>query len=175
MATTDQASAAPNGVVWASDGRGFSSIFVDYQLVGVGRDSTSPCVGANDGECNSTTILTHYPPRPYRRELFAAGLCERKNKFAYGGFGGASNGGQWNWYLPAHCEANVCGPGQQSIQANLVDRLNVISGRYWTSTEAADTPTTDAFAATFAPGSVVTSASNKSEQAGVRCVRKLTD
>lgn len=176
LATTDQVSAYPNGVVWASNGSGFTSSYVDYQLVGVGRNSTSPCVGAEDGECNSTTILTHYPPRLYRRELFAAGLCERKNKVGYGG-SGASTGGQWNWYLPSHCEANVCGPGQQSIQANLVDyhNLNLLSGRYWTSTESADTPTTDAFAAMFAPGSVVSSASNKNEQAGVRCIRKLTD
>lgn len=155
--------------IWSSDGYGSLSEHVDYQLVGVARDSVSPCVGADDGACNTATILAHYSTASYRRGLFAAGRCEQMNNF--------NSAEVVGWYLPAHCEANNCGAGRQSMQANLVDHknLNLLSGLYWTSTEAAGTATTHAHGAMFAPGSIAAPPLNKNELALVRCVRELSD
>jgi hypothetical protein len=156
--------------IWSSDGYGSTSDHVDYQLVGVARDSVSPCVGADDGACNTATILAHYSAASYRRELFAAGLCERMNTTT-------NQAGVLGWYLPAHCEANNCAAGRQSMQTNLVDykNLNLLSGLYWTSTEAAGSATTQAHGAMFAPGASPAAPSNKNELAQVRCVRALSD
>jgi hypothetical protein len=171
-ATRDQVENVTSGdrAIWSSDGYGSTSDHVDYQLVGVARDSVSPCVGADDGACNTATILAHYSAASYRRELFAAGLCERMNTTT-------NQAGVLGWYLPAHCEANNCAAGRQSMQTNLVDykNLNLLSGLYWTSTEAAGSATTQAHGAMFAPGASPAAPSNKNELAQVRCVRALSD
>jgi hypothetical protein len=176
-ATRDQVENVTSGdrAIWSSDGYSSISENVDYQLVGVARDSVSPCVGADDGACDTATILAHYPAASYRRELFAAGRCERLNTTTSSMW--ASTIVQVGWYLPAHCEANNCGAGRQSMQANLVDykNQNLLSGRYWTSTEAAGTPTTHAHTAMFAPGASAPAPSDKKELAHVRCVRALSD
>ena len=173
----DQNGAVSSGdrAIWSSDGYGSTSDHADHQLVGVARDSVSPCASADDGACNTATILAHYSAASYRREFFAAGLCERLNTTSPSFL--ASTIFQLGWYLPAHCEANNCGAGRQSMQSSLVDykNLNLLSGLYWTSTEAAGSATTHAHGAMFAPGASPAPPLNKNELAHVRCVRALSD
>jgi hypothetical protein len=138
----------------------------DDQLVGVGRNSVSPCMSDADGECNSATILAHYVA--YGTKGFAAGVCKGLDTNIMGN-------GQVGWYLPAYCEMSDCGAGQPSMQANLWARnnLRLLSGTYSTSTETANAPTTQAQAVTFLSDSVAPVAMSKRQKPTLRCVRKL--
>jgi hypothetical protein len=139
----------------------------DDQLVGVGRNSVSPCVSDADGECNSATILAHYVA--YGTKGFAAGACKELNT------NGVKGVEQVGWYLPAFCEVSDCQASQPSMQANLWARnnLKLLSGTYWTSTEAANAPTTQAQSVTFLSDTVVPAAASKGQKSLLRCARKL--
>lgn len=168
-ATTDQAPAYPNGIIWSSNGNGPTPADVDYQYVGLLEGTTTPCVADHEGGCNTTTILNRFPANSYPRTYFAAGLCALTNA-----------GGYSDWYLPAHCEATSaagsCPAGGQSMQAKLVDYSGLnLAGGYWTSTEQSILGTGDgAYGAIFAPGFNSTIGWTKEERPGVRCVRKLS-
>jgi len=162
-AAVDQSPAYPNGIIWSSNGAGGSFADADLANVGVAESSVSPCVGSYDGACNSSRILSHYPSASYPRHYFAAGQCV------------ATIAGYSDWYLPAACEATACGV-QQNMQSNLVEynNLSLLTGVYWTSTEASYDPVLVAISAQFDPlgGSAI--GLTKNQSLGVRCARALS-
>lgn len=162
-ATVDQSPAYPNGIIWSSNGAGGSSADADFADVGVSESSVSPCVGSYDGACNSSRILSHYPSASYPRHYFAAGQCA------------ATIAGYSDWYLPAACEATACGI-QQNMQSNLVEynNLSLLTGVYWTSTEASYDPALVATSAQFDPLGGSATGLTKNQSLGVRCARALS-
>lgn len=187
-ATTDQAAAFPNGIIWSSNSSG--SYDGGISIYGISESSTtsspSPssgqvsgqvaCNGGTDGPCDTNNIVTYYSPpttSPGINDLFyAAGLCKQ----TISGFS--------DWYMPAICEmgyGSFCGsssaPTLQNIQSNLVDYngLNLLAGHYWSASEFSGAAQTIAWVERFAPsGSSFQSANDKLQPFGVRCSRALT-
>lgn len=155
--------------------------------------SFSMCDGPLDGACNTGNILTFYnqfitnntlanggtPPftasaGPTNITYYPAGICTQ------------SIAGYTDWYLPAICEmgygGRACGTSSalilQNIQSSLIDISGFSSpaGHYWSSTEGAGDPETDAWDQFFAAGGGSSQGTNflKSLQNGVRCTRALT-
>ena len=174
-AVTDQAPAYPNGVMWSSNGTPGQPDFFD--IPGIDETSTTPCIGAIDGTCNTLQIVTQYSPASaFPPSLYAAGLC-------LGTMSGYSD-----WYLPAVCEmgfdgAGVSGSGcgssssplVQNMQSNLTGLSNVPSGYYWSSTEYSADPAGSAWVQDFTPGGSFPSYPGKDNLVGVRCVRAMSN
>jgi hypothetical protein len=129
----------------------------------VSATATSPCNGANDGECDTEQILANFPPATTD---YAAGLCKL-----------STSGGYTNWYLPAICEMNsssvlIC-PAQDDIQSKLVNpSFAIYSGYYWSSTQALFN---SGWGSQFGPGSGINSSSAKTNLHLSICARKLTN
>lgn len=174
MTLTDQTS-APH-VFWSVS----PFCTADYfNIPGIDQNSTTPCVGKQDGACNSTQIWAHYTTAP--KTCYAAGVCNLTIA-AYA-----------DWYLPAICEMGYgtgmggagCGsalvPTTQNIQSSLLDSSAshpdaiLPVGPYWSSTETAFTPQFGAWYENFVSGgSTDQNSSGKNIRYPVRCARALT-
>ncbi len=119
-ALTDQMDSTV-GIVWGPSGSA---------VLGVNENSTTPCRGSSNGQCNTTQIVTMYAGTPLT--TYAAGLCT------------ATISGYSDWYLPAICElgpdngAGRCVNGTPNMLTNLA--ANGIGGLedrgfYWSSTQ----------------------------------------
>lgn len=127
-----EANASMDDVIW--------SPFPANAIPGIDQRSSTPCVGARDGACNTQVIVAfHVANLPgLGPTTYAAGVCS-ESTFA----------GYLDWYLPAICETGVdvsgralsgCGsrtaPTLQNIYSSLVDNVNVKASfdNQWTST-----------------------------------------
>lgn len=143
---------------------------VGTAINGINENSTTPCDGRNDGQCNSVQIVTALAGTPLTS--YAAGLCT------------ATISGYSDWYLPSICElgpdagaGTSCAIGTPNMQTNLV--ANGIGGfgnhgDYWSSTQSSVNPANLAWYqfvdATGLDGQFITS---KSAAKTVRCARTL--
>ena len=174
---------------YASFSAGFASTYTNPNPFSAA--SFASCDGAIDGSCNTNNIAAFYnqfitnnttasggatpftaSPGPTNTTDYAAGLCK------------ATINGYSDWYLPAQCEMGYgstnCGtagvPALQNMQSNLVEfnGLNLLTGAYWSSTQASTSGFAVAWAHLFAGGggSLLINVS-KAQQAGVRCSRAL--
>jgi len=169
--STASTSSIGGKVLALSDQSGPSQWSTTYINLGISEDTSSPCNGAYDGNCDTTQIVSSYLTTPYSN--YAAGLC----KSTINGYG--------DWYLPAICELNkaptytpaICNAATQDIQSNLVDSSIVsLNGYYWSSTEYSVNPTNSAWLNYFASGGGGTPLlAFKSFQLAVRCVRSLSN
>ncbi|MGL6029299.1 MAG: hypothetical protein ACRC0M_05905 [Legionella sp.] len=192
VTTSDQAAAAPNGIIWSSNGTsGGSSNAVYDSIYGISETSTTSsanpsggqvsgqtaCNGATDGSCDTNNIYLYYQNNatnaPINLSYYAAGLCKQTIS-TYS-----------DWYLPAICEmgygSSACGtsgaPTLQNIQSSLIDSsgLSAPTGDYWSSTEGSSIPQARAWGEYFASGGGgVQYNVSKGSQLGVRCSRALT-
>ena len=195
-------------IIWASTGGGGGPGDEDLTtILGIDETSTttvpspsSPaypggtpafiaCNGSNDGQCNSSNILSYYnfnravggaPPTPL--VFYSAGHCA------------APINGFSDWYLPAICQLNsidtsvTCPAGAQSMVGNLSLLLgdpNVatpetscsagsgcIAGFYWSSTEFSPAPISEVWSGYMSSGgSSLQISLPKALQLGVRCSR----
>jgi hypothetical protein len=175
-AVSDQAPPWPNGLVWASNGTPGQSDYFD--VPGIYETSTTPCIGATDGSCDTEMIAAHYSPASsFPPSLYAAGLCLQ------------TISGYSDWYLPAICEMGFvvgnypsgCGssssPLAQNIESNLVSTgVLPLSGYYWSSTEGSDYPAGHAWVQGFSTsgGSSIQAEAAKFFAGGAHCARALT-
>ncbi len=186
----DEASTRSSGSpAYASFSAGFASTYTNPNPFSAA--SFASCDGAFDGSCNTNNIVALYnqfstnntaasgnagpftaSTGPTNASYYAAGLCRQ------------TINGYSDWYLPAQCEmgygsATSCGnagsPALQNMQSNLVDFSGLnLQGIYWSSTQAAVSGASSAWAHLFAGagGSLLLNVS-KAQQAGVRCSRAL--
>ncbi len=177
VSSTDQAAPYPNGVGWSATGNTEANTTIDhYDIPGIYESSTDPCQGNSDGACNSKQILAHYNSIINSSpSYYAASLCQGTiNQYS-------------DWYLPAICELGYdierigsgCGsfysPRLQNIQSNLVDRLDLLTGYYWSSTEVSVAAQSVAWAEHFASAEqTLQRYVQKNDLLGVRCSRALT-
>lgn len=143
------------GIIWSSNGNGSSSGDESAVVIGTNQATTSPCIGGQDGICDTNLIVSYYnanreqggpPPTPL--SYYAAGICK-----------GLINN-HTDWYLPAICEmgpvtagaGSDCPTGIQNVTNNLAMLIgepnattpstsclhgsNCLAGSYWSSTEA---------------------------------------
>ena len=186
-ATSDQTSPFAPGIIWSSDGSGGTSNIAIY---GISETSTSSspnpssaqvsgqiaCNGNTDGACDSNNVYVYYQNNatgaPINTSLYAIGLCK------------ATINGYSDWYLPAICEGGYgssadCGtlgsPALQNMQSNLVDNnVGSLDGYYWTSTESAVTPSSEAWLQLFQSGGGTNQLPfTKGFIPGVRCSRAV--
>jgi hypothetical protein len=175
-AVRDQAQPWPNGLVWASNGTPGQSDY--FNVPGIYETSTTPCMGATDGSCDTAMIAAHYSPASsFPPSLYAAGLCLQ------------TISGYSDWYLPAICEMGFvvgnypagCGssssPLAQNIESNLVSTgVMPLSGYYWSSTEGSDNPAAHAWVQGFSTSgeSSIQAEAAKFFAGGAHCARALT-
>ena len=200
VATTPDQANPSSGIIWSSDGTGGTSQIAIY---GISETSTSSsanpspntippsedpqpvpgqtaCNGNTDGSCDTNNIYVYYQTTalnyPINNSLYATGLCKQPIS------------GHSDWYLPAICEmgygiSTPCGgdgagahppPTLQNMQSNLVETLNILSGNYWSSTEASGNPVSGAWIQTFSMNGATQFAFYKIFTYGVRCSRALT-
>jgi hypothetical protein len=147
----------------------------DYYDIGVNENSTSPCLGATDGSCDSGQIAAHYLT-PYN--AYAAGFCY---EITTDNSGTVSLG---TWYLPAICQMGGagqmagCAAGLANIDTNLVQLgfgALANNGYYWASTEASANPTYSAWTQYFALGgySLQNTSAKVINALRVRCARSI--
>ena len=138
------------------------------------------CNGNIDGSCDTNNIIIHYPYPAMTTE--AAAVCKQTT----GALAGYSD-----WYLPSICEMGFdttgvpgsrCGvpptpPAIQNMQINLVDRLDLLHGSYWSSTEFSGDPSSKAWLQYFTnavPEDSNQNPVNKVVTYSVRCARALS-
>lgn len=147
------------------------------KIPGITDASTSPCLGNNDGACNTNQIVQYYTTHP---GTYVATNCA---KFTGGNYK--------DWYLPAECQMGYnpatdpdvgnCGsstePSIQNMASNLynsnVGDLGTKFPSYWTSTEYS-TDETKAWYIDFATGPSLSPAPKINGYASIRCSRELT-
>lgn len=198
--TFDQATPS-SGIIWSSNDIGGTSQIGIYGISEISTTSTAnpnaniisttpetsvppvlgqtACNGNTDGSCDTNNIYVYYQPPTtipgIDLSLYATGLC----KLPISGYS--------DWYLPAICEMGygsyTCGgngatgnspPTLQNMQSNLVDTLNMLSGNYWSSTQASGNPQSGAWIQTFSNSQSDQYPSFKIYHYGVRCSRALT-
>ena len=192
VALSDQAAQYPNGIIWSSNGYGSTlSYTVSDAIPGILESSTAgpgSCSGADDGACDTSTIVTYYSPAQtspaVNLSYYAAGLCR------------ATINGYDDWFLPAICQMgpNSNGSGCVANTPNIVTNLsaiigyfnvtnpgnscsigtNCLAGPYWSSTENGLNTAGFSWAENFESGSSSQPIATKDFPYGVRCSRALT-
>lgn len=138
-------------------------------ITGITETDTTPCLGAYDGACNTTQIVTYYTALNIPLSAYAAGLC----KSTINGYG--------DWYLPSICEmsnadTSVCRVAKQNIQSQLVSsNILPLPNLHWSSTEYSGIPTSYAFVAFTDASAGFVAADAKIFQNAARCIRALTN
>ena len=162
---------ASASVPWSTPGDGPDGLPLDPQVATVhlvpGIDEQSvagpgTCNGRSDGPCNSRVITDFYPL--VDKSLYAAGNCKLPKDE------------RSDWYLPAICELDSCGAGD-NVLSRLINNGVLTAAQlprpgYWSSTSSYANP--DGLAWVF---STVTNSGvelGKDYSLGVRCVRALT-